>query len=161
MQVTSCDRNGTDADARKSRYNRFVVEREVDVNTPIRRFEAVANSLASAIKRGVYRPADRFPSLRQTSRAHRIALGTTLRAYAELEGRGLIEARVRSGYFVRAPRLQSLRNQAGLSRRVRSPRLTSVDSYSDCSMRLKDRRSCRSDRLSQAQSCFLWVRLEI
>ena len=134
MQVTSCDRNGTDADARKSRYNRFVVEREVDVNTPIRRFEAVANSLASAIKRGVYRPADRFPSLRQTSRAHRIALGTTLRVYGELEGRGLIEARVRSGYFVRAPRSAALKEP---SRTKPSRQISSVD-VSELVFRLLD-----------------------
>src|ERR1035441_8932720 len=93
-----------------------------------------SSRIASAIKRGVYRPGARFPSLRQSSRAHRIALGTTLRVYGELEGRGLIEARVRSGYFVRAPRSAALKEP---SRTKPSRQISSVD-VSELVFRLLD-----------------------
>jgi DNA-binding transcriptional MocR family regulator len=104
------------------------------VNAASPRFSVVAKSLASAIRRGVYRPGDRFPSLRQSSRTHRVALGTTLRAYAELEAWGLIEARVRSGYFVCAPRSASHQEP---NRTKPSSQLTSVD-VSELVFRLLD-----------------------
>ena len=67
------------------------------------RYQTIAEQLAEAIRRGVYRAGNRLPSLRAAARAHRVALGTASRAYAELERRGLIEARPRSGYVVARP----------------------------------------------------------
>jgi DNA-binding transcriptional MocR family regulator len=78
------------------------------METGLRQFEAIAQALAEAIACGVYRPGDRLPSIRQSSRTHGVAMGTALRAYDELEARGLIEARARSGYFVSAPRVARL-----------------------------------------------------
>lgn len=69
---------------------------------PIARYQQIALELIAAIERGVYRPAERFPSVRQSSRAFGVAVGTMLRVYDSLETQGLIQARPRSGYFVSA-----------------------------------------------------------
>ncbi|HWG76632.1 MAG TPA: PLP-dependent aminotransferase family protein [Steroidobacteraceae bacterium] len=65
------------------------------------RYQNIALQLAQDIERLLYRPGDRFPSIRAASRAHGVAVGTMLRVYEALETQGLIEARPRSGYFVR------------------------------------------------------------
>ena len=48
------------------------------------------------------RPGERLPSIRQTCRTHAVSPVTVTQAYYLLESRGLIEARPKSGYFVRA-----------------------------------------------------------
>src|SRR6185312_15700236 len=65
------------------------------------RYQDIALQLGEAIERLVYRPGERLPSVREASRAHGVAVGTMLRVYEALETQGLIEARPRSGYFVR------------------------------------------------------------
>ena len=66
----------------------------------------IAEQLATLIDKRVLRSGDRLPSVRQATSSHHVNPGTILRAYRELETRGLIESRPRSGYYVRptAPR---------------------------------------------------------
>lgn len=64
-------------------------------------YEEVAESLASMISDGIYRPGDRIPSIRSMSRNKRLSVNTVMRAYVHLENMGLIEARPQSGYYVR------------------------------------------------------------
>src|SRR5258706_6462962 len=66
------------------------------------RYESIARTLSTLIERGVLRPGDRVPSLRDTREQSGASLGTIMQAYARLEDVGLIEARSRSGYYVRA-----------------------------------------------------------
>jgi DNA-binding transcriptional MocR family regulator len=66
------------------------------------RYESIARTLSTLIERGVLRPGDRVPSLRETREQSGASLGTIMHAYARLEDFGLIEARARSGYYVRA-----------------------------------------------------------
>ena len=66
------------------------------------RYESIARTLRTQIERGVLRPGDRVPSLRDTHEQSGASLGTIMHAYARLEDFGLIEARSRSGYYVRA-----------------------------------------------------------
>ncbi len=70
------------------------------------RYQDIALEFTEAIGRSVYRPGERLPSVRQSSRAYGVAVGTMLRVYEALETQGLIEARLRSGYFVRSRRPQ-------------------------------------------------------
>ncbi len=67
------------------------------------RYERVATLIEEQIARGVLRAGDRAPSLRSLSRHQRVSVGTVLEAYARLEARGVLEARARSGFFVRVP----------------------------------------------------------
>ncbi len=65
-------------------------------------YQTLADETARLILEGVLRPGDRLPSVRQTCRRHGIAPVTVTQAYHLLESRGLVEARPKSGYFVRA-----------------------------------------------------------
>lgn len=65
------------------------------------RYEQLAGELAGLIEKGTYQPGDRLPSVRKMSRQRGISISSVLQAYLLLEGRGLIEARPQSGYYVR------------------------------------------------------------
>ncbi|SDD76828.1 transcriptional regulator, GntR family [Cupriavidus sp. YR651] len=65
-------------------------------------YEKLAEDIEALVQQGVLLPGERIPSVRQTSQHHRISLTTVIRAYAQLESRGIIESRPQSGYFVRA-----------------------------------------------------------
>lgn len=65
-------------------------------------YERVADELAHAIDQGALRPGDRLPSVRRLSEQRDVSIATVLQAYLELENRGLIEVRPKSGHFVRA-----------------------------------------------------------
>jgi DNA-binding transcriptional MocR family regulator len=65
-------------------------------------YQKIAQELSALIEKGVLRPGERVPSVRRASRQHGVNAGTVLHAYAQLEARGLIEARPQSGYYVRA-----------------------------------------------------------
>lgn len=69
------------------------------------RYQQLADELAGSIRTGVLRPGDRLPSVRDLRRQRGVSPSTIFQAYAQLESQGLVEARVRSGYFVRARRL--------------------------------------------------------
>jgi DNA-binding transcriptional MocR family regulator len=66
------------------------------------KYAEITNQLATLIGKGVLRFGDRVPSIRSATRKYRVNPGTVVRAYHDLEARGLIESRPRSGYFVRA-----------------------------------------------------------
>ncbi len=66
-------------------------------------YERIAERLRVQIQQGSLRAGERRPSLRRLKRDQRISLATALEAYLQLEREGLIEARARSGYYVRAP----------------------------------------------------------
>jgi DNA-binding transcriptional MocR family regulator len=68
------------------------------------RYQQLADELAGNIGAGVLRPGDRLPSVRDLRRQRGVSPSTIFQAYAQLESEGLVEARARSGYFVRARR---------------------------------------------------------
>lgn len=71
-------------------------------------YEKIVSSITDLIQQGTYRVGERIPSVRQTSKQQDVSISTVLQAYLVLENRGLIEARPQSGYYVRAPELDSL-----------------------------------------------------
>jgi DNA-binding transcriptional MocR family regulator len=70
------------------------------------RYQQIARRLARAIEEGTFGPGDRLPSVRRLHQEERVSISTAMQALAQLEGRGLIEARPKSGFFVR-PRLRA------------------------------------------------------
>lgn len=66
------------------------------------RYQELADQTEQLIVDGVLRPGERLPSVRHACRIHHISPITVTQAYYQLESRGLIEARPKSGYFVRA-----------------------------------------------------------
>src|SRR5436190_1774758 len=63
-------------------------------------YEALAAEFEESIRNAVLRAGDKLPSVRQTSRSRKVSASTVFQAYYLLEGRGLIRARERAGYFV-------------------------------------------------------------
>lgn len=61
----------------------------------------LAGVLEGMIRNQSLRPGDRLPSIRQFGRQQKVSVPTAMNAYAALEDRGLIEARPKSGYFVK------------------------------------------------------------
>lgn len=64
-------------------------------------YHQVAQRLEEMIRRGVLRAGEKLPSLRRAAEQHDVSMTTAIEAYTELENRGLVEARRKSGYFVR------------------------------------------------------------
>lgn len=69
----------------------------------MKRYERLADELASAIRAGTLRAGDRLPSVRAAAASHGVHASTVFQAYYLLEARGLARARPRSGYFVIDP----------------------------------------------------------
>lgn len=61
----------------------------------------LAGVLEGMIQHQSLGPGDRLPSIRQFGRQQKVSVPTAMNAYAALEDRGLIEARPKSGYFVK------------------------------------------------------------
>src|SRR5213075_852464 len=61
----------------------------------------VADGLEKMIADDVLKIGDKLPSVRVISDEYGISMGTAFQAYYHLEGRGLIESRPKSGYYVR------------------------------------------------------------
>ena len=74
-------------------------ERRRDPSVPL--YEDLARRFADAIEAGVLRPGDRLPSVRALRVQERLSTATVMQALARLELLGLVEARPRSGTFVR------------------------------------------------------------
>ena len=68
----------------------------------VTRYEQVAFDLSTLISRGVLRAGDRIPSVRKACEQYQVNAGTIMQAYGQLEARGLIDARPKSGFYVRA-----------------------------------------------------------
>lgn len=64
--------------------------------------EQLANSLKHLIQSGYWKAHDKLPSLRQQVESSGFSLMTVLNAYQELEAQGLIYAKEKQGYFIRA-----------------------------------------------------------
>ena len=65
-------------------------------------YEQVADKVEKLIRSGTMRAGDRIPSVRRACAQHGVSLTTAVQAYLSLENRGLIEARPKSGFFVRS-----------------------------------------------------------
>ncbi len=67
----------------------------------VKLYEKLADEIETAVRNGVFAAGERIPSVRQASQQHGVSIKTVLHAYALLEGRGVVETRPQSGYFVR------------------------------------------------------------
>lgn len=75
-------------------------------------YSQVADRLEVMMTNGVWKTGDKLPSVRALSEEQGISLSTAFKAYSALESRGMIEARPKSGYYVRF----------GLHRKAEPPR---------------------------------------
>lgn len=68
----------------------------------MKRYEQLAEEMRAAIEAGTLRPGERLPSVREARLTRQLSPSTVFAAYGLLEAQGLVEARPRSGYYVRA-----------------------------------------------------------
>ncbi len=80
----------------------------VDKSTSTYLYEQVVELIQTQVANGTLRVGDRLPSLRGLSQKLDVSIPTVRQAYLELEKQGRIEARPKSGYFVRANRQNPL-----------------------------------------------------
>lgn len=71
------------------------------LTTDDHKYLQVADGLEKMIAEDVLRIGDKLPSVRMLSEEYGISMGTAFQAYYHLEGRGLVESRPKSGYYVR------------------------------------------------------------
>lgn len=74
----------------------------------VKLYQQVADDLRALIQQGVYRPGEKVPSIRNIAIQRRISIATVQRALEELETRGLVEARPKSGFYVKMPNQQEM-----------------------------------------------------
>src|SRR5450432_128284 len=61
----------------------------------------MAARIEKQVKQNLLKPGDKLPSVRALSQEQGISLSTAFKTYTELESMGIIEARPKSGYYVR------------------------------------------------------------
>ena len=71
------------------------------------RYLELADRLESQIRNGAFRAGEKLPSIRHLHSQVRLSISTVYQAFIELEKRGLVEPREKSGYFVK-PLLENL-----------------------------------------------------
>ena len=64
-------------------------------------YRQLADKLKRAIDHGSLKSGDRLPSVRELSEREQVSLATAVTTYRHLENQGLVEARPKSGFFVR------------------------------------------------------------
>ncbi|QPS89403.1 PLP-dependent aminotransferase family protein [Serratia plymuthica] len=83
------------------------------------RYATLAAILSQRIEQGLYPAGDRLPSVRTLSQEHGVSISTVQQAYRLLEESQLVEARPKSGYFVRG--LHTLAELPAVTRPVQRP----------------------------------------
>lgn len=83
----------------------------------------IAERIERMIEKEVLKIGEKLPSVRNLSEEQGVSMGTVFQAYYHLEAKGLIEARPKSGYYVRFsprefPKLPRVGRPAGGSRHV-------------------------------------------
>lgn len=81
--------------------------------TPV--YEQLVQQMESFLLSGAMRPGDQLPSVRSVALEHSINPRTILKAYSDLDAKGLITVVPGKGYFVRQEALQVL-NAAGIAK---------------------------------------------
>ena len=83
-------------------------------------YEQIATVISKMVANETLEPGDQLPSVREISRSRDVSISTAVKAYRLLEDRGLVEARPKSGFYVRTVN----------RRRIAEPAMTQPPPYS-------------------------------
>jgi len=86
-------------------------------------YRSLANNLARGIDAGIYKVGERMPGIRATSSDKGVSAATAVAAYRQLELEGYLEARPRSGFFVRPRKTFSTNEPAPVKTLKKRPSL--------------------------------------
>jgi len=90
------------------------------------RYIELADRIQDQIEKGAFKLSEKLPSLRALCQKTGYSMTTVFQAYIELEQRGVVEPRQRSGYYIR-PRLERLRRSAGMRHYEMVPQKIDLD----------------------------------
>lgn len=90
------------------------------------RYAQLADDIENKIRKGSYRTGEKLPSLRKLQHQTGFSISTVYQAYIELEKRGIVEPREKSGFYVK-PLLKSLLPVPGLQRYRPVPKKVSIN----------------------------------
>ena len=65
-------------------------------------YHDIASKISTHIDNGIFQPGTRLPGVRRLSEQFGVSISTIVQAQRQLENRGLLEARPRSGYYISA-----------------------------------------------------------
>jgi len=86
----------------------------------------LADRIQNQIEKGGFKLSEKLPSLRALCQKTGYSMTTVFQAYVELEKRGVVESRHRSGYFIKA-RLERLRHAPEMKHHEMVPKKVSLD----------------------------------
>ena len=89
------------------------------------RYRKLAGEIERRILDGIYQPGEKLPSIRRLHQQANLSISTVYQAYVELENTGVVEARPKSGYYVRPVSLQKLEAPV-LSKKSSAPQRVSL-----------------------------------
>lgn len=89
------------------------------------RYQLLENQLRAVIREQRILPGERLPSVRNLCRLHQASRATVLHALQRLEAQGLIEARPKSGFYVRLPP-RPLPSPPRINRQIEAPQPVTV-----------------------------------
>lgn len=78
-----------------------VSPQQMKTATTDHKYLQIATGIEQLISEEILRIGDKLPSVRTLAEEYNISMGTAFQAYYHLEGKGLIESRPKSGYYVR------------------------------------------------------------
>jgi DNA-binding transcriptional MocR family regulator len=90
------------------------------------RYLKLADEIESKIKNGVYKAGNRIPSIRNIRESSGYSINTVSQAYIELEKRGLLEARQKSGFYVK-PLIDHILPSPRLKKHRPEPKMVSIN----------------------------------
>lgn len=123
----------TDTDSVKINHNRLLrMEPQTESTHPKGfRYQQLATDLEEKINAGLYKAGDRLPSLRELHTRTGLSITTISQAYIELESRGLVEAREKSGHYVQPLLKDLLPSPKAVPRTAGQPRRISVNALAE------------------------------
>lgn len=89
------------------------------------RYDRIAKQLEDSILNDVLKVGEKLPSVRLLSKQQNVSPSTIFKAYYQLEAKGLIEARPKSGYYVR---FRHTKRPAPQKKNLGQPNIKSVNS---------------------------------
>lgn len=72
------------------------------------RYQQLMQHLQRLLAQGHWQPGQRLPAIRELCRQYQLSLATVQHSLHQLEAQGLIEARARSGYYVRSQNISGM-----------------------------------------------------
>ncbi len=96
-------------------------------------YQRLADEIEQKVLSGGYRAGDRLPSLRSVHEGTGLSITTVYRAYQELEDRGVVEPKEKSGFFVRS-QIRDILPLPGFERHNPKPKQVRVNMLVDAVM---------------------------